>query len=136
MKIKASPQCSHCDEIDDTSHFFFHCPNVRNLWYLFFQMWNGIEYHRVNFPNYPDVYDILFGVKNMNDGHEILNFCILHIKYYIYKQRLFHDNTLSIREICNEIRYKLDIEKQICEKDDKQMNFGKYVPLYNMLNSL
>ena len=136
MKIKASPQCSYCDEIDDTSHFFFHCPNVRNLWYLFFQMWNGIEYHRVNFPNYPDVYDILFGIKNMNDGHEVLIFCILHIKYYIYKQRLFHDNTLSIRETCNEIRYKLDIERKICENDDKQMNFVKYVPLYNMLNSL
>ena len=122
-------------QIDDTSHFFFHCPNVRHLWYLFFQMWNGTEYHRVNFPNYPDVYDILFGIKNMNDGHEVLNFCILHIKYYIYKQRLFH-NTLSIREICNKIRYKLDIERKIYENDDKQMNFGKYISLYDMLNSL
>ena len=136
MKIKASPQCSYCDEIDDTSHFFFHCPNIRHLWYLFFQMWNGIEYHRVNFPNYPDVYDFLFGIKNMNDGHEVHNFCILHIKYYIYKQRLFPDNTLSIREICNEIRYKLDIERKIYENDDKQTNFGKYVALYDMMNSL
>ena len=49
MEIKASPQCSYCDEIDDISHFFFHSPNVRHMWYLFFQMWNGIEYHRVNF---------------------------------------------------------------------------------------
>ena len=113
IKIKASPQRSYCDEIDDTNHSFFHCPNVRYLWYLFFQMWNGMEYHRVNFPNYPDVYAILFGIKNMNDGHEVLNFCVLHIKYYIYKQRLFHENTLSIREICNEIRYKLDIERKI-----------------------
>ena len=80
---------------------------------------------RPNYPNYPDVYDILFDIKNMDDGHEALNFCILHIKYYIYKQRLFHGNTLSIREICNEIRYKLDIEKKICENDDKQMNFDK-----------
>ena len=99
-------------------------------------MWNGTEYQRVNFPNYPDVHDILFGIKNMNDGHEVLNFCILHIKYYIYKQRLFHDNTLSIKEIYNEIRYKLDIERKIYENDDKQMNFGKYVALYDMLNSL
>ena len=73
--------------------------NVRHLWHLFFHMWNGTEYHGVNFPNYPDVHDILFRIKNMNDGHEVLNFCILHIEYYIYTQRLFHDNTLSIREI-------------------------------------
>ena len=85
----------------------------------------GIEYHRVYFPNYPDVYDILFGIKNKNDGHEVLNFCKLYIKYYIYKQRLFHDNTLSISEIFNEIRYKLDIERKICKNDDKQVNFGK-----------
>ena len=75
----------------------------------------------MNFPNYPD--DILFGMKSMNDAHEVLNFCILHIKYYIYKQRLFHDNTLSIRKKCNEIRYKVDIEWKICENDDKQMIF-------------
>ena len=60
-------------------------------------MWNGIEYHRVNFPNYPDVYDILFGMKNMNDDHEVFNFYILHFNYIIYKQRLFHDKTLSTR---------------------------------------
>ena len=100
-------------------------------------MWKGTEYHPVNYPNYPGVHDISFGIKNMNDGHEVLNCCILHIKYYIYKQRLLHDNTLSIREICNEIqRYKLDIERKICENDDKQMNFGKYIALYNMMNSL
>ena len=62
-------------------------------------MWNDTEYYRLNFPNYPDVYDILFGIKNMSDGHEVLDFCILHIKYCFYKQRLFHDNTLSITEI-------------------------------------
>ena len=44
-------------------------------------MWNGTEYHRVNVPNYLDVHDILFAIKNMNDGHEVLNVCILHIKY-------------------------------------------------------
>ena len=96
----------------------------------------GMEYHRVNFPNYPDVHAILFGIENMNDGHEVLNFCILHIKYYVYTQRLFHDNTLSIRAICNEIRYKLDIKRKIYENDDKQINFGKYVALYDVLISL
>ena len=46
-KIKASPQCSYCDKIDDISHFFSRCPNVWHLWYLFLQMWNGREYQSV-----------------------------------------------------------------------------------------
>ena len=135
MKIKASHQCSHCDKIDDTNHFFCHCPAVRNLWYLFFLMWNGIKYHRVNFPNYPDVYDILFAIKNMNEGHEVLNLCRLHIKYYLYKQRFFNGNTLAKWEICNDMRYKLDIERKICGNENQQINFSKCIPLYNKLNS-
>ena len=63
-------------------------------------------------------------------------YCISNITLKKKKQRLFDDNTLSIREIFNEIRYKLDIEIEICENHDKQMNFGKYDPLYNMLNSI
>ena len=97
MKIKASSQCSYCDEIDDISHYFFHCSTVQHLWFLFFEMWNEIEYQHVNFPYYPNVYAILFNVSSINDGHEVLNFYILHIKYYIYKQRLFNENTMSLR---------------------------------------
>ena len=103
MKIKASHQCSYCNEMDDISHFFFHCPTVQHLWFLFFEMWNEIEYQHVNLTHYPNVYGILFGVSSMNDCHEILNFCKLHIKYYIYKQRLFNENTMSLREIRNDI---------------------------------
>ena len=43
----------------------------------------------VNFTNYLDVFDILFGI-NINDSHEVLNFCILNITYYIHKLWLFH----------------------------------------------
>ena len=35
----------------------------------------------------------------------------------------------------NDIRYKLDIGRKICENKDKEMNFDKYIPLYNKLNS-
>ena len=62
----------------------------------------------------------LFGIKNINSVHEVFNFCIQNIKYNIYKQRL------SLRANCNEIWYKLDIEKNICENGNKQVNYGKY----------
>ena len=82
------------------------------------------------------MYDILFGVNSMNDCHEVLNFCILHIKYYIYKQRLFNENTMSLREIRNDIRYKLDKEKKICANEDIQVDYEKYISLYNKLSIL
>ena len=106
MKMKASPQCSYCDEINYFSQLFFHCPNARHLWYLLF-----------------------FIFKSMNDDYEVLNFCMLNIKYDIYKQHLFHDNTMSIREICNDIRYKLVIEKKISENEYKRVNNEVYHPV-------
>ena len=116
MKIKSSPQCLYCDEIDDINHLFFHCPNVQHLWFLFFEMRKQIECRHVDFPYYPNVYAILFGVNRMNDENDVLNFCILHIIYYIYKQQLFNENTMSLREIRNDMRYELDIEqKDMCK---------------------
>ena len=91
-------------------HLPFLLPLSQCATFVFFVLrwkcWKKIEYQHINFPYYPNVYDILFGVNNMNDGDVVLNFCILHIKYYyIYKQRLFNENTISLREICNDIRY-------------------------------
>ena len=54
MKIKPSPQCTYCDELDDISHFFFQCRNVYGLWCAFFNLWNETNYGRVDFPNFPN----------------------------------------------------------------------------------
>lgn len=84
----------------------------------------------MEFPNYPNENDLTFGVKNSSESNEVMNFCILHIKFYIYKQRLFNENNMNIRELCNSISYKLEIEKKLCDKDAK---FNKYMHLYNLL---
>ncbi len=34
IKIKTSEVCDYCNEIDDISHFFFLCTNVREFWNL------------------------------------------------------------------------------------------------------
>ena len=38
MKIKDSPTCNFCNQIDDIDHFFFNCPMVQTLWRSFFQL--------------------------------------------------------------------------------------------------
>ena len=136
MKIKPSPQCTYCDELDDISHFFFQCRNVYGLWCAFFNLWNETNYGRVDFPNFPNQQDIVFGVSCSSSVNEVMNFCILHIKFYIYKQRLFNDNNMCMGEIRNILACKLDIEKKICEKDNKPSNFSKYKSLYDKVKQL
>ena len=65
-----------------------------------------------------------------------MNFCILHIKFYIYKHRLFNDNNMCMGEIRNILACKLDIEKKICEKDNKPSNFSKCKSLYDKVKQL
>ena len=43
------------------------------LWYLFLQLQNGLEDERLNFPYYPNWYDILLGINSRNDAHGVFN---------------------------------------------------------------
>ena len=59
---------------------------------------------------------------------------MLHIKHYIYKQCLFHDNELQFGAIKNMLSVKLEIEKNILSRESKPQNFAKFELLYNKLN--
>ena len=134
MKIKETPKCSYCDAIDDIPHFFMRCENVLDLWTRFFNWWNQVGYHNVNFPTHWSENKILFGLPNNGDSNVSLNFCMLHIKHYIYKQRLFHDKEMQFGGVKNIILVKLEIEKNILSRENKPQNFAKFELLYNKLN--
>ena len=40
MKIKTTPTCSYCDELDDIIHFFVLCPETYRFWLSFSHWWN------------------------------------------------------------------------------------------------
>ena len=76
----------------------------------------------------------MFGLPNNGDNNVTLNFCMLHIKHYIYKQRLFHDNEMQFGAIKNMLSVKLEIKKNILSRENKPQNFEKFELLYNKLN--
>ena len=110
------------------------CENVLDLWTRFFNWWNQVGYHNVNFSTHRSENEILFGLPNNGDSNVTLNFCMLHIKHYIYKQRLFHDNEMQFGAVKNIILVKLEIEKNILSRENKLQNFAKFELLYNKLN--
>ena len=67
----------------------------------------------MDFPTRNSKKDILFGLPNESDKQIVLNFCILHMKNYIYKQRLFADNNLILEEFRRILLFKIEIEKKI-----------------------
>ena len=133
MRIKNSPLCTYCDQTDDIGHFFFLCKDVYEFWREICTWWNTLDYDGVDFPAYPNVKTIIFGSQDVTEGVAVLNFCIMHIKYYIYRQRLFHDNVFRLHEIQNVIVAKLEIEKNICQKENRNHKFDKFEILYENL---
>ena len=130
MKIKPSPTCSYCPCIDDSVHFFYGCDKVKEFWISFFNWWNTTDTIQTNFPNFPSSQDILLGIHTQDDIITALNFCIIHAKYYIYKDRLFHDNSLSFMGFLSYLKYQLQIEDTICRNEGNPEHFTKFANIY------
>ncbi len=64
---------------------------------------------------------------------QVLNYCMLHTKYYIYIQRLYNQNNLDIHSCLAQLKNKLEIECNICKKNNNELKFEKYRFIYDNL---
>ncbi len=76
---------------------------------------------------------ILFGFQMNVEVFDILNYCILNEKCYIHKQKLFHENALDFYNYLWELKYKLQIERMICNGTNNDEQFSKFLFIYNAL---
>ncbi len=64
---------------------------------------------------------------------QVLNFCILYAKYYIYIQRLFNNNTLDLYTWLNQIKQVLKTDENIFKKNNNKKKPRKYNFIYENL---
>ena len=57
--------------------------------------------------------DYLLGLVGGGESGRTVNYIFLWVKFYIYRQRLFHDGLLDVYQWILELRDKLAIEKYI-----------------------
>lgn len=100
IRIKNEASCSFCGDTDTLDHFFFTCQDVNGLWdSLTSWLANNVDLHiQLNAKR------VLFGPPRSSEHALVINFLILFPKYYIYRQRLFHQNQLEILQILRELR--------------------------------
>jgi hypothetical protein len=97
IKIKESNICNYCDNIDDIEHFILKCEKCDQFWTSFLSWWTritGVQFTK----NLGNDLCILFGFDPVDDVIFVLNFCVLHAKYYIYIRRLLKDNNINFLE--------------------------------------
>ena len=101
-----SPLCMYCDEVDDILHFFFKCSEVTFFWESVARWLYRVTGIKLEGP----VEGILFNFSEMSNTNRIINFILLTVKCYIYRQRLFHGGRLDVMEWAMEFKKKLIVE--------------------------
>ncbi len=76
---------------------------------------------------------IVFGFHLRGEIFEVLNFCILIAKHYIHNKRLLDDNNIEFLHFLYVLKFKLDIEHQICKMNNTTHTFNKFVFLYDQM---
>jgi len=89
----------------------------------------------VDFPSTQSIKQIILGTTSSERNRsEVWSYCVLHAKYYIYKQKLSGNNNMSLSVYLMELKFKLDVEKYISEWKIQGKMFEKFITLYQILN--
>lgn len=130
IRIKDTDCCPFCQEKDTIIHFFFHCRVVSTFWRQICG-W---------FANSVDLYleklspkEFLFGVPDSYHKHRIINLVLIQLRFFIFRQKLFHSGKLCLIQWLQEFKLKLQVEKWVCSISGKQKSF---TPLENILRAL
>ncbi len=106
---------------------------TRNIWQSFFLWWNRVSDTKITLHYEFLEESILFGFKINGEVFDILNYCILNGQFYIHKQKLFHENGLDFYDYLWKRKYKLQIERMICNVTSNDEQFSKFIFIYNAL---
>jgi hypothetical protein len=132
IKIKNSNICNFWDKIYDIIDFFLYCPKVKEFWEYWYNWWSNINTIKIH--NCPDLSEcILFGFPGNEENTLVLNYCIIYTKYYIYIKKLFNNNNLELHACLTQIKQALNVEQNICNRQNKSHKFNKFLNLYEKL---
>ena len=127
--ILTTASCNFCPNIDDLTHFFINCNNVKLFWQDFYNWFNRCNNTQFCLPNDKT---ILFGYPILDDLHFILNYCSLYAKYFINTQRLYGNNVMHIHDFLNKLKLNTQIEKLCTHKKQRLFTSLKYLFYYHI----
>jgi hypothetical protein len=111
-------KCESCNELDDTAHYLFECPQVVPFWNSFMDWWNAMT----NSIIFLDKRSAMTGFIGPHEIFNTLNACLLFAKWHVYKRKLDESEVFFHNYLC-ELKYNIDIEKTIAFKNDKMVGY-------------
>lgn len=84
---------TYCGDFDSLSHFFFHFSHVQPFWVA---LWNwATQQTDIQLANV-ELLEYMLGVPKDNPQAKVLNFIKLSCKFFIYRQKLYHEAKLDL----------------------------------------
>lgn len=119
IRILDDEHCPHCGEIDDLNHFFFLCPLVQSFWNIHLEHITSKE--------------AVLGLDDHSTKGKIANFILLHFRFFIHRQRLFHDNKFDLLHWLSELRLRIRCMKTNLQYQNKIGQARIWTPLLQAL---
>ena len=130
IRAETTEECMFCGEVDDLTHFFLDCPDVKAFWSALHR-WTTYAEVNVHLHEVSQV-EALLGIPNKSKEFKLTNYILIMGKYYIHRQRLFYNNELNMYNFLVELKQKLLIEKHILASTNKSHKFEIWMPLLNV----
>lgn len=129
IRIRRDDSCTFCHEPDTIEHFLYHCSIVNHFWSDVTEWFNREADIQLNIS----VRAFLFGVPSTTPHAKVINFLVLFAKFFIYRQKLYHQGSLSLIHLLRELRLRLQVEKHLTTLEGKTKNFRKWQRIYNAM---
>lgn len=128
QRIVDSKDCTVCGVVDNLQHFLFACDYVKQFWTML-KTW---LYENLEYELELAVKNILFGLSGEGETITVLNYVVIHAKYYINTNRLNDNHRLSMPAFKAILRYNLEIERRIVHSKNPE-KFHRFLPLLEKL---
>ena len=131
IKILDSDICIICNnnEPETIQHFFLLCNKVNHFWVSFNNWWvrlTGKILIKMAEPNNLQQC-LLLGFPDQSEITEVLNYCVIHAKYFIYNRKINKCNDIFIMDYLIYLKLKLKQEKYISESNNREKKFTKFL---------
>lgn len=119
IKVKQDDTCAFCDEVDTIQHFLSDCQNTHHFWT---QVCSWLDQ---NTDLHIDIsqQEFLFGVHPTIPGSRKMNFITIMVKFFVHRQKLFHNGDFPLTLFLRELKSRLQMEKQVCFLEGKPDKF-------------
>lgn len=114
LRILQDDLCAFCGLQDSLPHFFYDCARNKPFWQAVCRWFEGVEDLRLTSINCKH---FLFGIPQLDPKGKKINAILISVKFYIHRQRLFHQGQFELVHWLREFRSRLLVEREILGRE-------------------